>query len=105
MDGRLAKGQSTRDHLVTAAQILFARDGYDATSTETILQQSDVSRGSLYHHFPDKKALFDQLVGHATGDFEWTKHFSSLQSLIQLTATESGETDLLNAAIARGSPA
>jgi AcrR family transcriptional regulator len=62
MDGRLAKGQSTRDHLVTAAQILFARDGYDATSTETILQQSDVSRGSLYHHFPDKKALFDAVL-------------------------------------------
>ena len=53
----------------------------------------------------DKKALFDQLVGHATGDFEWTKHFSSLQSLIQLTAMETGETELLNAAIARGSPA
>jgi AcrR family transcriptional regulator len=62
MDGRLAKGQSTRDHLVTAAQILFARDGYDATSTETILQQSGISRGSLYHHFPDKKALFDAVL-------------------------------------------
>jgi AcrR family transcriptional regulator len=62
MDGRLAKGQGTRDHLVTAAQILFARDGYDATSTETILQQSGISRGSLYHHFPDKKALFDAVL-------------------------------------------
>jgi AcrR family transcriptional regulator len=62
MDGRLAKGQSTRDHLVTAAQILFARDGYDATSTEAILQESSVSRGSLYHHFPDKKALFDAVL-------------------------------------------
>jgi AcrR family transcriptional regulator len=62
MDGRLAKGQSTRDHLVTAAQILFARDGYDATSTESILRQSGISRGSLYHHFPDKKALFDAVL-------------------------------------------
>jgi AcrR family transcriptional regulator len=62
MDGRLAKGQSTRDHLVTAAQVLFARDGYDATSTEAILQQSGISRGSLYHHFPDKKALFDAVL-------------------------------------------
>ena len=62
MDGRLEKGQSTRDHLVTAAQILFARDGYDATSTESILRQSGISRGSLYHHFPDKKALFDAVL-------------------------------------------
>ena len=62
MDGRLAKGQSTRDDLVTAARKLFARDGYDATSTETILQASGVSRGSLYHHFPDKQALFDAVL-------------------------------------------
>jgi AcrR family transcriptional regulator len=62
MDGRLAKGQSTRDHLVTAAQELFARDGYDATSTEAVLQRSGVSRGSLYHHFPDKKALFEAVL-------------------------------------------
>jgi AcrR family transcriptional regulator len=62
MDGRLAKGQSTHDRLVTAAQELFARDGYDATSTEAVLQRSGVSRGSLYHHFPDKKALFEAVL-------------------------------------------
>jgi AcrR family transcriptional regulator len=62
MDGRLAKGQSTRDHLVTSAQELFARDGYDATSTEAVLQRSGISRGSLYHHFPDKKALFEAVL-------------------------------------------
>jgi AcrR family transcriptional regulator len=62
MDGRLAKGQSTRDQLVAAAQELFARDGYEATSTEAVLQRSGVSRGSLYHHFPDKKALFEAVL-------------------------------------------
>jgi AcrR family transcriptional regulator len=62
MDGRLAKGQSTRDQLVTAARALFARDGFDATSTEAVLQRSGVSRGSLYHHFPDKKALFEAVL-------------------------------------------
>ncbi|MBA3850632.1 MAG: hypothetical protein C0502_11670 [Opitutus sp.] len=34
----------------------------------------------------DKKALFDQIVGGHADDFEWTRHFSSLNSLIQLTA-------------------
>ena len=62
MDGRLAKGLSTRDHLVAAAQELFARDGFEATSTEAVLQRSGVSRGSLYHHFPDKKALFEAVL-------------------------------------------
>lgn len=62
MDGRLAKGQSTREHLLAAARELFARDGYDATSIEVVLRRSGVSRGSLYHHFPDKKALFEAVV-------------------------------------------
>ena len=62
MDGRLAKGQTTRDQLVTAARDLFARDGYEATSTEAVLQRSGISRGSLYHHFPDKKALFEAVL-------------------------------------------
>ena len=48
----------------------------------------------------EKKQLFNQVVGGATGDFEWTKHFSSLNNLIQLSAVETGETDLLNAAVA-----
>jgi AcrR family transcriptional regulator len=62
MDGRLAKGQSTREHLLAAARELFARDGYEATSIEAVLQRSGVSRGSLYHHFPDKKALFEAVL-------------------------------------------
>jgi len=44
----------------------------------------------------EKKQLFNQVVGGTTGDFEWTKHFSSLNSLIQLSAVESGEAELLN---------
>jgi AcrR family transcriptional regulator len=62
MDGRLEKGQSTREHLLAAARELFARDGYDATSIEAVLQRSGVSRGSLYHHFADKKALFEAVL-------------------------------------------
>jgi len=72
--------------------------------TNTVFVYRMVTAGTIEERIQalkaDKKALFDQLVGHATGDFEWSKHFSSLQSLIQLTATETGETDLLNAAIA-----
>jgi AcrR family transcriptional regulator len=65
MDGRLTKGQNTREHLVAAAKELFARDGYDATSIEAVLQRSGVSRGSLYHHFPEKKSLFDAVLVRA----------------------------------------
>ena len=51
-----------------------------------------------------KKQLFNQVVGGHSGDFEWTKHFSSLHNLIQLSAVETGEAELLNAVVA-GPPA
>ena len=40
-----------------------------------------------------KKQLFQQVIDGASGDFEWTKHFSSLNSLIQLSAVETSEPE------------
>lgn len=51
-------GISTRERIVTTARRLFAASGYEGTSTETVLQESGVSRGALYHHFATKEALF-----------------------------------------------
>jgi AcrR family transcriptional regulator len=52
------RGQATRAHLVDVATRLFAAHGYDGTSIEMVLAESGASRGSLYHHFPGKDALF-----------------------------------------------
>jgi AcrR family transcriptional regulator len=52
------RGQATRAHLIDVATRLFAERGYDGTSIETVLAESQVSRGSLYHHFQSKEALF-----------------------------------------------
>ena len=49
---------ATRTALLAAARDLFAADGFAATSTETILAATGVTRGALYHHFADKQALF-----------------------------------------------
>ncbi len=49
---------ATRAHLIDVATRLFAAHGYDGTSIETVLAESGASRGSLYHHFPGKEALF-----------------------------------------------
>jgi AcrR family transcriptional regulator len=52
------RGQATRAHLIDVATRLFAAHGYDGTSIEMVLTESGVSRGSLYHHFAGKDALF-----------------------------------------------
>ena len=58
MNKNVERGQATRAHLVDVATRLFAERGYDGTSIEAVLADSGVSRGSLYHHFPGKDALF-----------------------------------------------
>ncbi len=59
MNRRSEQGQATRDHLVAVATELFGRRGYEGTSIEAVLEAAGVSRGSLYHHFASKEALFE----------------------------------------------
>jgi AcrR family transcriptional regulator len=44
--------------VIEVATRLFAEQGYDGTSIEAVQAAAGVSRGSLYHHFPGKEALF-----------------------------------------------
>lgn len=41
---------------------LFARKGYSALTTRELCQELGISMGTLYHYFPSKAALFEQLV-------------------------------------------
>ncbi len=58
MNKNIERGQATRARLIEVATRLFAAHGYDGTSIEAVLAESGVSRGSLYHHFGGKDALF-----------------------------------------------
>src|SRR5258708_11049429 len=62
MKVRGERGQATRRQLVAAATTLFATRGYEATSIEAVLEEAGVSRGALYHHFEDKRALFEAVL-------------------------------------------
>jgi AcrR family transcriptional regulator len=59
---KLERGQATRQELVEAATRLFAERGYEDTSIEAVLRETDVSRGALYHHFTGKEALFEAVL-------------------------------------------
>jgi AcrR family transcriptional regulator len=56
------RGQATRGQLIAVATELFAARGYDGTSIEAVLGASGASRGSLYHHFKSKDALFEAVL-------------------------------------------
>lgn len=54
--------EATRRALLAAARRLFSEQGYQATGIEAVAQATRVTRGALYHHFDDKRALFDAVV-------------------------------------------
>jgi AcrR family transcriptional regulator len=53
------QSEATRAALIATAHELFAARGYAAVSTEEIVRATGVTRGALYHHFSDKRALFE----------------------------------------------
>jgi AcrR family transcriptional regulator len=62
MNKKVAQGQATRQHVVEVATRLFAGEGYEATSIESVLAAAEISRGALYHHFASKEALFEAVL-------------------------------------------
>ncbi|MCX5208644.1 TetR/AcrR family transcriptional regulator [Kitasatospora sp. NBC_00240] len=59
MTKKAEQGDATRRQLVGAAIALFTAHGYADTSTTRIVEAAGVTRGALYHHFPDKEHLFE----------------------------------------------
>jgi AcrR family transcriptional regulator len=51
--------EATKNALLDAAQELFVRDGYTATSLDDVVRLARVTKGALYHHFANKLALFE----------------------------------------------
>src|SRR5260370_37943723 len=54
--------EATRQALLAAGRDIFAKEGFQATGIEAISRAARVTRGAFYHHFEDKRALFDAVV-------------------------------------------
>jgi len=56
------RSERCRRLVLDAALRLFARHGYGATTVRQIAEEAGVSVGAVYHHFPDKEAMFRALI-------------------------------------------
>ena len=62
---RLTQGEKraqTRDRILDAATVVFAREGFHMASLEEIAEAAGYSKGALYYNFSDKAELFLALL-------------------------------------------
>ena len=56
------RSEKSRQQILDAALKLFSHRGYGATSVRDIAEEAGVSKGNVYHHFPDKETIFRALL-------------------------------------------
>ena len=54
-----------RDAIIDAAIKEFGENSYDAASVNRIISRSGTSKGTFYHYFKDKKALYFTIIGRS----------------------------------------
>lgn len=47
---------------MSAARVVFSRDGYQGSSVEDILREADIARATFYKYFPNKRRVFFELM-------------------------------------------
>lgn len=67
MSGAKSRQQRTRDAIVSAAAVLFLKNGFLGTNMDEIAATADVSKQTVYAHFQSKEALFLDVVRGMTG--------------------------------------
>ena len=94
-----ARGVATRRRVLAAAELLFSRGGYEATGMADVAERASVGVGTLYHHFPDKRALLlaliddwgDRELAHARG-----RHDQEVERFLSEHARAAFAEDLRN---------
>lgn len=61
---RAEYAEQTRAAILAAAAAAFAGQGFTATSITEIAEEARVTKGAVYHHFPDKQSLFEAVINH-----------------------------------------
>lgn len=60
--GEMNTEEDTRTRILQAAQRLFARQGYDGTTTKDLASAAGVAEGTLFRHFANKKAILVEVA-------------------------------------------
>lgn len=95
------EAEERRNEILDVAEKLFGTKGFDNTSTNDILKEVGIARGTLYYHFKSKEDILDamierissQLVARAK-EISGHKEIPLLQRLTMTIMALNLETDL-----------
>ncbi|HEY3055854.1 MAG TPA: TetR/AcrR family transcriptional regulator [Thermoanaerobaculia bacterium] len=76
------RSERSRQQILDSALKLFSHRGYGATSVRDIAEDAGLSKGNVYHHFPDKESIFRALLDRyfqamSTPDFPFNRALAS----------------------------
>lgn len=83
--------ETRKEHILNAAERLFARSGLHDTSVADIAKEAEFGVGTLYKYFKDKNTLVQSLL-----DTRMAEHFDSLDDIL---AREGEPVEIIDAAI------
>lgn len=66
---RRRRRERNRSQLLIVARGVFEERGYVETTVQDVIDAADVSRGTFYHYFDSKDAVFGQLLAELVEDF------------------------------------
>lgn len=56
------EAEERRNEILDVAERLFGTKGFDQTSTNDILNEIGIARGTLYYHFKSKEDILDAMI-------------------------------------------
>ena len=60
------EAEESKNEILDAAEKLFGAKGFDHTSTNDILNEIGIARGTLYYHFKSKEDILDAMIERIT---------------------------------------
>lgn len=87
------RSDSTREKLLAAFRASFLKHGYDQTTVQSVLTETGLSKGALYHHFRSKAEIIEALYAHESR--------SAIDRVFTPLASETSPLELLKSAYLR----
>lgn len=92
---QLEKSEASVAAILDAGLALFSTQGYGATTLRQIAERAGLSVGNIYHHFPDKHAIYQRLI-----EIYWERLVDPKLKLNQVFARANFPEDLEELALA-----